>query len=52
MDAVIDTSTFINIKNVSCECILDYLNYNLLATIYVLQEIDKAHEDTKNFMKL
>ncbi|WAM34095.1 hypothetical protein [Caldicellulosiruptor morganii] len=49
MNAVIDTSTFINIKNASCECILDYLNYNLLATIYVLQEIDKAHEDTKKF---
>lgn len=52
MNVVIDTSTFINIKNASCECILDYLNYNLLATIYILQEIDKAHEDTKKFYEV
>lgn len=49
--AVIDTSTLINLKNIKCSSLIDYLEYYLCTTIYVIQEIEKGREDTKNFYR-
>lgn len=49
--AVIDTSTLINLKNIKCSSLIDYLEYYLCTTIYVIQEIEKGREDTKEFYR-
>lgn len=49
--AVIDTSTLINLKNIKCSSLIDYLEYYLCTTIYVIQEIEKGKVDTKNFYR-
>lgn len=47
--AVIDTCTLINLKNIKRADLLDYLQYNLITTIYITMEVNRGKEETKEF---
>ncbi|RYD03843.1 hypothetical protein N752_17295 [Desulforamulus aquiferis] len=47
--AIIDTSTFINLKHINRYDIVEFLKYFLGTTIYVIDEIKKGKPATKEF---